>query len=170
MLRGVMTFAEAAKRWGIDSSTLRHGVNRFKEDEYAKSGKVHLVTKEGMMRLYGLADDVRGEMIERLVEEGDLLVDSGWVKKNDEEVYEFLLEMLESFIADSENTTTEEDLKDFEEGEWLVEYYFDDGSVAYAAGEDRKSLNQQPDWGKDEWENVSDERIRVYHEKIKEEK
>lgn len=53
MLNKVMTFAEASKRWDIDSSTLRHAISRFKKEEYTKSGKVHLVTYEGMKRLYG---------------------------------------------------------------------------------------------------------------------
>jgi hypothetical protein len=56
VLTQVFTFSEAAELWNIDSSTLRHRVTSEKLVEgidYKKSGKVWLITKGAMERLYG---------------------------------------------------------------------------------------------------------------------
>lgn len=56
ILNEVFTFSEAARLWGIDSSTLRKAVEngRLKEGvDYRKSGGVLMVTKEAMLREYG---------------------------------------------------------------------------------------------------------------------
>ena len=55
MIHSVLTFAEAAERWNLNPASLRHAVRagRFTEDEVRKSGKVWLVTVDGMKRLYG---------------------------------------------------------------------------------------------------------------------
>ena len=56
VLTQVLTFSEAAELWNIDSSTLRHRVTSEKLLEgidYKKSGKVWLITKSAMERLYG---------------------------------------------------------------------------------------------------------------------
>jgi hypothetical protein len=53
----VLTFSEAAEIWDIDSSTLRHRVTGEELQEgidYRKSGKVWLITKNAMERLYGI--------------------------------------------------------------------------------------------------------------------
>jgi hypothetical protein len=53
----VLTFSEAAEIWDIDPSTLRHRVTSEKLNEgidYRKSGKVWLITRNAMERLYGL--------------------------------------------------------------------------------------------------------------------
>ncbi|MDF2608940.1 MAG: hypothetical protein K0R92_414 [Lachnospiraceae bacterium] len=55
-LESVMTFAEATEKWGLGESTLRSMVrdNRLKEDiDYRKSGKVWLIRKDSMIKLYG---------------------------------------------------------------------------------------------------------------------
>ena len=57
VLAQVFTFSEAAELWSIDSSTLRHRVTSEKLLEgidYKKSGKVWLITKSAMERLYGI--------------------------------------------------------------------------------------------------------------------
>lgn len=57
VLSQVLTFSEAAELWKIDSSTLQHRVTSEKlaEDiDYKKSGKVWLITKSAMERLYGI--------------------------------------------------------------------------------------------------------------------
>lgn len=57
ILTQVFTFAEASELWNIDSSTLRHRVTSEKLIEgldYKKSGKVWLITKGAMERLYGI--------------------------------------------------------------------------------------------------------------------
>lgn len=56
ILNSIMTFAEATERWGLADSTLRKLVTTDKLQEgvdYRKSGKVWLITKEAMKRIYG---------------------------------------------------------------------------------------------------------------------
>lgn len=54
-LNNVLTFSEAAERWGLGNSTLREAARnkRFKEGEVRKSSSVWLVTESAMKRLYG---------------------------------------------------------------------------------------------------------------------
>ena len=60
ILQAVMTPAEAAERWGKSDVTVRQACTgykkalpRFKEGEFRQSGKVWLVTVEGMTRVFG---------------------------------------------------------------------------------------------------------------------
>lgn len=52
-----ITAAEAAEIWGLGESTLRVAFNkkdeRFEKDDYRKSGKVWLVKKSAIYRVYG---------------------------------------------------------------------------------------------------------------------
>lgn len=52
---GWITFSEAAKKYYVDSSTLRKAVaaKRFSKDEYILVGKTYLVKESAMERLYG---------------------------------------------------------------------------------------------------------------------
>lgn len=57
-LDDVMTTQEAAERWNITADALKQNCrgrvkNGFKEGEFKKSGKMWLVTRQGMERLYG---------------------------------------------------------------------------------------------------------------------
>lgn len=55
-LQHVYTFTEAAEKWNLsDGSVLRNAVRsgRLEERYYKQSGKVWLVVKEGMEKLYG---------------------------------------------------------------------------------------------------------------------
>ena len=59
-LSNVLTITEAAELYQLDESTLKKACTgqkgyppRFKENEYRKAGKVWLITREGMERLYG---------------------------------------------------------------------------------------------------------------------
>lgn len=57
----VMAFSEASEIWGLGESTLRTAVRTDKLIEgvdYRKSGKVWLITKEAMKRVYG---DIKNE-------------------------------------------------------------------------------------------------------------
>lgn len=57
LLAEVLTFSEAAEQWNIDASTLRHRVSSEKlidGIDFKKSGKVWLITKNAMERLYGI--------------------------------------------------------------------------------------------------------------------
>lgn len=56
-LTQVLTFSEAAEKWGLaGGNTLRKAVERkrFKEDEIRKSGDTWLTTYEAMVRVFGL--------------------------------------------------------------------------------------------------------------------
>ena len=56
----VMTTAEAAERWCVSATTIKlyclgtkNQTPKFNKNEYRKSGKVWLVTKSGMERVFG---------------------------------------------------------------------------------------------------------------------
>ncbi len=60
ILDSVMTASEAAERWGKADITVRQACTgykkappRFKSDEARQSGKVWLITVEGMTRVFG---------------------------------------------------------------------------------------------------------------------
>jgi len=55
MINDILTAAEAARLWDLDSSTVKKACQqgRFKPEEARKSGKNWLVTVEGMRRVYG---------------------------------------------------------------------------------------------------------------------
>lgn len=58
-INDIMTFAEACESWGLGASTLRTRIlnGAFKDlsegIDYRKSGKVWLITKSAMIKLYG---------------------------------------------------------------------------------------------------------------------
>ena len=57
-LDDIMTTQEAAERWKVTADSLKQNCrgrvkNGFKEGEFKKSGKMWLVTRQGMERLYG---------------------------------------------------------------------------------------------------------------------
>ena len=60
VLQAVMTASEAAERWQKADITIRQACTgykkappRFKEGEFRQSGKVWLITVEGMTRVFG---------------------------------------------------------------------------------------------------------------------
>jgi hypothetical protein len=55
-INDILTTTEASELWGLDDSTLRRAVSskKFVEGvDYRKSGKVWLITKSAMIRVYG---------------------------------------------------------------------------------------------------------------------
>ena len=57
-LDDIMTTQEAAERWNVTADSLKQNCrgrvkNGFKEGEFKKSGKMWLVTRQGMERIYG---------------------------------------------------------------------------------------------------------------------
>lgn len=61
-LNKVLTFSEAASKWGFsDGNTLRKAVERgkFEEHEIRKSGNVWLTTYEAMIRVFGEPDNIQ---------------------------------------------------------------------------------------------------------------
>ena len=78
---------------------------------------------------------------------------SGWVAENDAAIYDTLHEKLIDLVNDENNyTTDEEDLKEFEKGNWIVEYVFRDGNkpdeveILVTAGRTGQRLASQPAW------------------------
>lgn len=64
IINEVMTFAEATKLWGLSESTLRSSTRTKKLIEgvdFRKSGKVWLITREAMIRVYGNLQNVTNE-------------------------------------------------------------------------------------------------------------
>ena len=112
-------------------------------------------------------EDNMKEIIKKL--EGEYItVGSNWVKENDEVLYEFLLEQLYMYKNKEANSTNKEDIINFENGDWLVEVYFGPDGMSYCAGPDKQSINNQPPWGQDSWEDWEDEQLELYLIEIKE--
>lgn len=71
IINEVMTAAEAAVIWGLSPRTVQQactgykgGKPRFTDEEARLSGRIWLVTRQGMERLYGNAcRDSRGESV-----------------------------------------------------------------------------------------------------------
>jgi len=56
ILEDVFTATEAAIKWGLESSSIRKAIayGRFKiGEDYRKAGRVTLISREAMIRLYG---------------------------------------------------------------------------------------------------------------------
>ena len=51
----VYVLNEASKLWGITEGALRKAItsNRFYQNEYRKAGRITLISKAGMERVYG---------------------------------------------------------------------------------------------------------------------
>ena len=85
-------------------------------------------------------------------DEKKVFTDTKWVKENDPEVYDRLHELMEGFVADESNQTTQEDLESFEAG-WCVEYCFvvdgDKITIRVYAGETWQAVADQPPWLED---------------------
>ena len=79
-------------------------------------------------------------------------VSTAWVQENDIEIYDSLHDMITEFVEDESNRTYEEDLKDFEEGNWEVEYTFrgdiedEEIEILVTAGRDGQHIANQPAW------------------------
>ena len=106
--------------------------------------------------------------IKNLLQKGvnSFIIGSGWVKNNDIELYDFIVEQLEVFVHDEFNTTITKDVIDFKKGKWLVEYTFTEDSVSYIAGEDTQSIANQPIWGTDDLEDCDESTLRLLVDKL----
>jgi len=83
-------------------------------------------------------------------------VTSAWVKEHDFDVYASLFDRLSEFADDPVNLASEDDLKAFERGEWLVNYVFADGEIRYTAGKDWQAIANDTTWAYDTFENVAE--------------
>lgn len=66
------------------------------------------------------------------------------------ESYDYMREMLESFVQDDANQTTQKDLDDFDAGAYPVMLSFQD-DIKYYAGHD---IQNQPEWFEDEYDDI----------------
>ena len=96
----------------------------------------------------------RIKMIENLKEIGSLTLDSKEFKKIMPEVHFFLEDEFKGFVADPNNEATEEELQDFQEGNYLVELLFKEEEVVYFIGADAQQLANEPRWGEDDWSDI----------------
>ncbi|MFD1953758.1 helix-turn-helix domain-containing protein [Paenibacillus thailandensis] len=64
LIDSVLSSREAAEVWGLSENTVTQWCNRgkFQPDEARKSGKVWLVTREGMIRITGREPGERGRV------------------------------------------------------------------------------------------------------------
>jgi hypothetical protein len=58
LLNEVLTASEAARLWSLDESTIKRACQqgRFERDEYRHAGRVWLVLRSAVERLYGERD------------------------------------------------------------------------------------------------------------------
>lgn len=97
-------------------------------------------------------EDLKEKLIGKYGYGKTFTVGSGWVKKNDLNVYWYLEEMLKGFVEEEDNRSDEEDLKDFQNGDWDVEYTFREGDtensieILITPGRDGQYIANQPAW------------------------
>lgn len=102
----------------------------------------------------------RSEMIKNLKEEiGSLTLDSKKLQDIMPEVYGYLEEKFEGFVVDPSNTATKEELKDFQEGNYLVDIYFLDDKVTYTVGKHTQQLSNEPNWAEDDYNDIETETL-----------
>ena len=101
----------------------------------------------------------RIKMIEKLKEIGNITLDSKELQDVMYEVYFYLEEKFKGFVADPNNKATEEELKDFQEGNYLVDIYFGD-KVTYTVGRDAQQLANEPDWAEDDYNDIETETLK----------
>ena len=97
--------------------------------------------------------------IEALKEIGNITLNSKELEDVMPLVYEYLEEMFKGFAADPNNKATEEELKDFQEGRYLVAIYFGDKRITYTVGRDAQQLANEPDWAEDSWNDIETEEL-----------
>mgnify|MGYP000273901199 CR=1 FL=1 len=101
---------------------------------------------------------MREEIIKNLKEIGFMTLGSRELRGVMPEVYFYLEEKFRGFVADPNNEATEEKLKDFQEGGYLVEIYFDD-EVTYTVGVDAQQLANEPCWAVDNYDDIETETL-----------
>ena len=99
----------------------------------------------------------RKEIIEQLKEIGNITLNSKELEDVMYEVYFYLEEMFKGFAADPNNKATEKELKDFQEGRYLVAIYFGDKRITYTVGRDYQQLSNEPNWAEDDYNDIETE-------------
>ena len=100
----------------------------------------------------------REKLIESLKKIENITLNSKQVEDIMPLTYEYLEEMFKGFVADPSNAATEEELEAFQNGEYLVDIYFDD-KITYTAGADAQQLANEPHWAEDSWDDIETETL-----------
>lgn len=99
----------------------------------------------------------RSEMIKRLKEVEGITLTSKELADIMDLTYDYLEDMFQRFVADPNNSATEEDLKAFQNGEYLVDIVFKDDEIVYFVGADAQQLANEPRWADDKWDDIDDD-------------
>ena len=91
----------------------------------------------------------RSELINALKEVGSVRVNSKELEDVMPEVYDFLKGMFKGFA---------EEFQAFQNGEYLVDIYFNDG-IAYFVGKDAQQLANEPRWAYDDYNDIETETL-----------
>ena len=67
-------------------------------------------------------------------------------------VYEHLLEMFKHF---------QEEFRAFQNGEYLIDIYFNDDGIAYFVGKDAQQLANEPRWAYDDYDDIETEELQA---------
>ncbi len=89
------------------------------------------------------------DLLQRTIEEYDTnrFVTRSWVvRHNDEITFERLVSQLRRRAREHNTALSAEDVRDFENGNWVVLYLFDHDAVLIKAGRDELHLQKQPVW------------------------
>lgn len=105
-LHQVLTFSEAAQKWGLASgNTLRKAVERkkFKPEEVRKSGDVWLTTYTAMMRVYG---QPRNSAITIYVSDiANIVTDAIYQRKDDKKEVADIINSIENAMNNNKTIT-----------------------------------------------------------------
>lgn len=99
----------------------------------------------------------RNEMIKKLKEIEGITLTSKELAEIMDLTYDYIEDMFKGFVADPNNLATEEDLKAFQTGEYLVDIVFKDDEIVYFVGKDAQQLANEPRWADDEWDDIDDD-------------
>ena len=91
---------------------------------------------------------------------------TAWVKENDSNLFHYLSDIMDEFVRDEVNSCDEQDLEDFESGNWQVEYLFRDGEVIYTAGRDGQHIANQDGWTRDQISDLEPAQVELYKSMI----
>jgi hypothetical protein len=109
----------------------------------------------------------RIKMIEKLKEIGNITLNSKELEDVMYEVYFYLEEKFKGFVADPNNETTEEEIQAFQNGEYLVDIYFNDDEIVYFVGKDAQQLANEPRWAEDDYNDIETETFAALLEAAK---
>lgn len=120
-----------AKDYPDSESVITENICNIEDDEYKSK----------------IEDAILEHEINELFEnQTTITLTSAEVKENDFETYDYIKDMLQRFVDDEVNLANEEDLEQYENGEYLIEYFFDKDILKYTAGRSRQELNNQNTW------------------------